>query len=267
MASRVKGEEVKRFGILGKAAPKEIFVLGKWEEKLFENSVAVVGSRKMSEYGMRVTERIVTSLVAEGRTVISGFMYGVDMTAHEMVTKLGGRTVAVLGWGIGERLENREQRLVEEIVTNGGIVISEWEKQKGALWTFPARNRIVAALCDELIVVEAAEKSGALITAEMAIKYKKPVWAVPGPVTSRVSQGTNKLISDGKARIYLTPNPSPASVEGHDSELLNLLANEVMDASEIARKLGKPVAEVASELTMLVLSGQVKEREGKYYAS
>lgn len=257
---RVKGDDVRRLGILAKRAPSEVWVEGVWDEAVFKNSVAVVGSRRMTEYGRRVLERLIPKLVGEGRTVVSGFMYGVDMTAHEMTMALGGKTVAVLGWGI-ESTPPELRVMAKRMVDSGGMVISEWREQKATRWTFPLRNRIVVALVDEVVVVEAAGKSGALITANLAIKYGKPVWAVPGPVTSRVSEGTNELIASGKAKIW-TEAKSPPVVS--QNQVIKLIENEEMDASEIARRLGKTVADVGAELTMLVLSGQVVESNGRF---
>lgn len=263
----VAGTHIARFKVLGKNAPRQIYCQGKWDEKMFVGSVAIVGSRRMTDYGRRVLERMIPILIGQGKTVISGFMYGVDMTAHLLTLAEGGRTVAVLGWGIDYPMADDQCQISNQIVQKGGLVISEWKDQPGALWTFPQRNRIVAALCDELVVVEAAAKSGALITAGLAIKYGKPVWAVPGPVTSKVSEGTNKLISQGKTKIWLAESLRVEEQESvsNDNVIIRLIENEGMDVSEIARRLNKPAEEVGAELTMLVLSGQVEEREGKYY--
>ena len=173
--------------------------------------MGVVGSRRMTSYGRRVVEKIVPELVAGGWTIVSGMMYGVDQAAHEVCIECGGKTIGVLGWGIKYNAGDREQELERRIVESGGLLVSLWKDQMGTNWTFPARNQVVADICHELIVVEAAVKSGALLTAGMMIKRKKTVWAVPGPITSSVSAGANMLISTGKAKIYLTSNPSPKS--------------------------------------------------------
>jgi DNA processing protein len=175
----------------------------------------------------------------------------------------------VLGWGIDVPLEAEDQKLANEIISSGGLILSEWTDQKGALWTFPRRNRIVAAIAQEIIVVEAALKSGSLITAELGHKLGKKVWAVPGQITSSVSAGTNMLIKSGQAEMWL-PNlslhPSPESGEGNGKgEVVMLLQNEPLDASEIARKLGQSIEKIGAELSMLVLSGAIIERGGKYY--
>lgn len=243
--------------------PKEIFYQGKWEKDIFKNCVAVVGSRRMTDYGQRVIEKLVPQLVFEGKTVVSGFMYGTDQCAHMTATENGGKTVAVLGWGINIPLAGNDLKLANKIIECGGLILSEWENQKGARWTFPVRDRIIAALAQEVYIVEAAEKSGALITARIAAKLKRKIYAVPGPIISRTSVGTNGLISTGLAQMWLGKNEQQKI--DIDDPILNILENETLTADEMARKLFLPVAEIGTKLTMLVLSGQVVERGGKYF--
>lgn len=246
----------------------KLYYQGKWDDEIFKKCIAVVGSRRLTEYGRRVVEKIVPQLVQNGWTIVSGFMYGVDQAAHAAAVECGGKTIAVLGWGINyEILDPRDQMLADKIIQTGGLLVSEWENQKPTLWTFPARNKIVAAISQEVIVVEAAIKSGSLITVELAQKLGKKIWAVPGPITSKVSEGTNMLIKTGQAEIYLTSPSAPlsTSVERGRGEVEKLLENEPLDASEIARKLTRPIEQIGAELSLLVLSGQIIERSGKYY--
>ena len=249
----------------------KLYYQGTWNEEIFAKCMGVVGSRRMTDYGRRVVQKIVPQLVEQGWTIVSGMMYGVDQMAHEVCIECGGRTIGVLGWGIEYNSGDREWELQSKIVESGGLLLSLWKDQMGTNWTFPARNQIVADLCHELIVVEAANRSGALLTAGMMIKRKKPVWAVPGPITSSVSAGTNQLIADGKAKIYLSSSPSPKLGEGNArgevNPILDLISDQGLDASEIARRLGKSASEIGSELTMMMLRGEVEEREGKYYLS
>ncbi len=230
--------------------------------------MGVVGSRRMTGYGRRVVEKIVPELVQKGWTIVSGMMYGVDQAAHEVCMDCGGKTIGVLGWGIEYRkLEIRDLKLEERIVTSGGLLASLWKDQMGTAWTFPARNQIVADICHELIVVEAAAKSGALLTAGMMIKRKKPVWAVPGPITSSVSAGTNQLIAEGKAKMWAGESRRGEEQESKSSPILELIRDEGLEADEIARRLGQPISEVGAQLSVLSLSGEVEEREGKYHAT
>lgn len=245
------------------SALHKLYYQGDWNDEIFVKCMGVVGSRRMTDYGRRVVERIVPELVQQGWTIVSGMMYGVDQMAHEVCIECGGRTIGILGWGIEYNSGDREWNLQSKIVESGGLLLSLWKDQMGTNWTFPARNQIVADLCHELIVVEAANRSGALLTAGMMIKRKEPLWAVPGPITSSVSAGTNQLIAEGKAKMWTTLKGVP--LQGRGTPLLNLIADQGLDASEIARRLGKSASEIGSELTMMMLKGEVEEREGKYY--
>jgi len=258
----------KRLDDLGKRAPKQLWYEGKWEPKLFEKCACVVGSRRMTEYGRRVIEKLVPKLVDSGWTIVSGMMYGMDQAAHKMCLECSGKTIGVLGWGIKFKMQNEECKIAEEIISSGGLLLSEWEEQAGTLWTFPMRDRIMAALATDIYVVEAAAKSGALITADWGIKLHRQIWAVPGPVTSRVSEGTNWLVSQGLAKIWV---PSAKASEDQDSRYTNhtevyiLLQNEVLTVDDMARNTGRTVADLGAELTMMMLKGEVEEKEGKYY--
>ena len=136
--------------------PKQLYYQGSWHPELFGRCAAVIGSRRMTEYGRRVIEKLIPKLVFEKKTIVSGFMYGVDQYAHEICVASGGKTIAVLGWGIKRVLDGADRKLADAIVLAGGLLISEWEDQQATLWTFPVRNRIVAAISGDVIVVEAA---------------------------------------------------------------------------------------------------------------
>lgn len=259
-----KRPELDRLKDLSKP-PKELFYLGKWDPEIFQNCVAVVGSRRITSYGKQAVEKIIPQLVFGKKTIVSGFMYGVDQYAHKVCLENAGKTIAVLGWGIDYPLSGYDLQLAKQIIKAGGLLISEWERQKPTLWTFPARNRLVAALSGEIIIIEAALKSGSLITARIAGKLKRKIWAVPGPITSRVSAGTNNLIAQGKAHIWLPDiKPDPEIIANSDP-ILDLLLNESLTADEIARQLGKSIVQVGAQLSLLNITGQLVERGGKYY--
>jgi len=247
-----------------KKQPENLYYAGEWRADLFDNCVAVVGSRKMTEYGRWTVERLVGELVDQGKTIVSGFMYGIDQTAHEAAIELGGATIAVLGWGMTWKLERREKILAEKIIVEGGLLISEWEDQEPTLWTFPVRNRIVAALSNAVYVVEAAEKSGSMITVNEARKLGREIYAVPGPITSRVSSGTNNLIANGLAKLWL---PGKTNIIMTQETPVYLLIKEQggLTADEMGRVLRMSVEALGVELTQLVLSGVVVERDGQYY--
>jgi DNA processing protein len=247
--------------------PNQVYYRGLWDKAIFTKCAAVVGSRRMTQYGRMVVEKLVPQLVQEGFTIVSGFMYGVDQAAHRACLECGGRTIAVLGWGINWRdFDQEDATLLKEIEKNG-LVISEWEDQKPSLWTFPLRNRIVAAIAQEVFIVEAAIKSGALITARIASKLKRTIWAVPGPITSGVSEGTNQLIAAGLARIWLPRRDPRASSAPSNNPIVRLLETQALDASGIARSLCQPIDTIGAQLSLLVLSGDIIEREGTYYVS
>lgn len=240
----------------------DLYFRGEWDEKLFSKTIAVVGSRRMTEYGRRVLEKMIPRLVESGYTIVSGFMYGIDQMAHRICVECGGKTIAVLGWGIDWKMESGDLKLAEEIIKNGGLLLSQWKDQKPTLWTFPARNRIVADISQEVIVVEAAAKSGSLITVEMALKMGKKVWAVPGPVTASVSVGTNMLIKTGKAEMWL---PEIVFRSTNKTDIYTLIQNEPMTVDDIVRRVGRTPEDVGSEITMMLLRGDIVEKDGKYY--
>ncbi len=178
----------------------ELYWKGSLDKKIFEKCVGIVGSRRMSAYGQRVVEKIVPELVNAGVTIVSGFMYGVDQAAHRVCLEAGGVTIAVFGWGIDWQVGEDDVKLYDQILVSGGLMLSEYEgKSRSQLWMFPRRNRIVSGISAGVIVVEGAEKSGSLITANWAVKQGRKLFAVPGPVTSSVSAGTNGLIKSGRA--------------------------------------------------------------------
>lgn len=250
-----------------KDPPKQVYYRGAWDEALFTKCAAVVGSRRITQYGRMVVEKLVPQLVEEGFTIVSGFMYGVDQAAHRECLACGGRTIAVLGWGIHwNGLDDDDSKLMAEIEKKG-LIISEWEDQKPLLWTFPLRNRIVAAIAQEVFIVEAAVKSGALITARIAAKLKRTIWAVPGPITSSVSEGTNQLLAQGSARMWLPHAQTRVPLAPRSNPIVKLLETQALDASGIARMLHQPIDTIGAQLSLLMLSGDIIEREGTYYVS
>jgi DNA processing protein len=218
-------------------------------------------------------------LVKEKITIISGFMYGVDTEAHQKCLEYGGKTVAVLGGGLNIIYPPENERLYEKILENGGLIISEYEPDfKPQLWTFPQRNRIVAGLSSlGVLVIEAGEKSGALITANLARQQGKKVFAVPGPITSSVSAGTNFLIKTHQAKMVTTPEeilgkkietPSLFSLQELsplEQKIYQALETEPLTADEIAKTVGQNIVEVGKTLSLLSLKGLISEFAGKYY--
>ncbi len=239
-------------------------------------TLAVVGSRRMSEYGQRVIPLLLSPLAVSGVVIVSGFMYGVDVAAHKAALEARGVTVAVLGAGLDRPCPAGQDSLYTAILSGGGAVVSQFAPdEKAQRWMFPKRNAVVAQLSRGVLVIEAARKSGSLITAGHAQKMNTPVMAVPGPIVSPLSEGTNGLIRSGAfpvtsaqdiaslLNVTLTPDKASAGTHPH---LIDTLKSRPLTIDELSRALGIPLNELSSLLTIMTLSGEVIEREGKYYA-
>jgi DNA processing protein len=168
-------------------------------EAIAAPTIAIVGARACSSYGAQVAHCFAHDLAAAGVTVLSGLARGIDAQAHRGALDAGGLTLAVLGCGIDRDYPAAHAKLAKRIAASGGIV-SEYEPGvEPAPWRFPARNRLIAALAEAVVVVEARERSGALITVDLAMELGRPIYAVPGEITSRLSDGTNELLRRGYA--------------------------------------------------------------------
>jgi DNA processing protein len=164
------------------------------EAALAAPTVAVVGARACSGYGAHIARTLGRDFAAAGVTVISGLARGVDAEAHRGALDAAGRTVAVLGCGIDRDYPAAHAELARRIAETGGIVAEYAPGVEPAPWRFPARNRIIAALADTVVIVEARSRSGALITVDLAMEIGRPIYAVPGEITSTLSKGTNDLL-------------------------------------------------------------------------
>jgi DNA processing protein len=182
--------------------PIVLYVKGVWSECLDQPCIGVVGSRKCSTYGQNSAMMLARDLAQRGVTVVSGFARGIDAAAHRGALEAGGRTVAVLGTGIDEIYPRDHNKLAEEILASGGALVSQFPLGTPPVSeNFPYRNRIISGLSLGVVVVEAAENSGSLITARLAIEQNREVFAVPGNITSRNSFGTNYLIKGAGAKL------------------------------------------------------------------
>jgi DNA processing protein len=182
--------------------PIVLYVKGAWSECLDRPCIAVVGSRRCSTYGQNSALMLARDLAQRGVTVVSGFARGIDAAAHRGALEAGGRTVAVLGTGIDEYYPRDHRKLAEEILGSGGAMVSQFPLGTPPVSeNFPYRNRIISGLSLGIVVVEAAENSGSLITARLAIEQNREVFAVPGNITSRNSFGTNYLIKGAGAKL------------------------------------------------------------------
>jgi DNA processing protein len=182
--------------------PIVIYVKGAWSVCLDQPCIGIVGSRRCSTYGQNAALMLARDLAQRGVTIVSGFARGIDASAHRGALEAGGRTVAVLGTGIDECYPRDHKRLASEILDSGGALVTQFPLGTPPVSeNFPYRNRIISGLSLGVVVVEASENSGSLITARLAIEQNREVFAVPGNITSRNSFGTNYLIKGAGAKL------------------------------------------------------------------
>jgi DNA processing protein len=247
-------------------------------------AVAIVGSRRPTAYGLAVAENLGRQMARAGVLVISGMARGIDTAAHLGALGAGGPTVAVLGCGV-DVVYPRENKQVMEKIAAAGAVLSEFPPGSvPEAWHFPVRNRIISGLADALVVVEAAERSGALITADLALEQGREVLAVPGNITSPLSRGPNRLIKQG-ARLVEAPEDIleelgldalfkmketesagwPLLTNDEDL-LLKMLAEEPVPLDQLIEKSTLPPGQIMAALTFLEMKGLVRQLPGKHYA-
>ena len=262
-------------------APPLLYVHGALTEQ-DRLAVAVVGTRRLTSYGRQITRELVTGLVQQGVTVVSGLARGIDAVAHKTVLELGGRTIGVPGSGLDCIYPAENRPLAQQMREGQGAVISEYALGvQPEAKNFPPRNRVISGLSLGVIVVEAGEKSGALITANFALEQNREVFAVPGNVNSPVSKGPNRLIQQG-AKLVLSVEDVleelqlgrvvaqtavqlalPESAE--EAALLAHLSAQPVHVDELCRQTGLPTNQVGSTLTMMELKGIVQQVGGMRY--
>ncbi|MDP2641610.1 MAG: DNA-processing protein DprA [Candidatus Yanofskybacteria bacterium] len=270
-------------------APKQLQYRGNWDPRLFEKCLAVVGTRKMTRYGKQVCEQIVSEVASAGVTIVSGFMYGIDATAHQAALNARGKTIAVMPCGIDLIHPEHQHELHGDITEAGGLILSEYEgTYPSSTWMFPRRNRIVAGLSQATLVVEAGEGSGALITANFAKKYGRKIFAVPNPITSAVSHGVTQLLREGAGLVSSaqdilhyyglrpripkpglgSPKPGLGDIEGKlEKKIVEHLAQDPMAMDDLSRALAMPASQLGAAVSLLQLEGYITEEEGKFYVS
>jgi DNA processing protein len=252
--------------------PKQLYYIGNLVPLLSMPRLAVIGSRRVSPYGRGVTQKLAEAAAAKGVVIVSGLALGVDGIGHQAALDVKGKTIAVLAGGLDIIHPSSHHRMAEEIVWNGGAIISEYPLGTTPYKTnFIARNRIVSGLSDAVLITEAAEKSGTLHTANFALEQGKTVMAVPGNITSLLSAGTNNLIKAGAMPItspsdilntfdlsQITPEQARLPLNAEEAVILQLMAEGVSDSSELLSrsKLSAPV--FSQTLTMLEITGKVR---------
>ena len=258
--------------------PAGLFVRGAAEvELLGRAAVGIVGARSCSPYGAQVARMLGRELAAAGLVVVSGLARGIDGEAHRGALDAGGVTVAVLGCGIDRDYPASHAELAARIRATG-LAVSEYAPGvEPAPWRFPARNRIIAGLCAATVVVEARERSGALITADLALEEGREVLAVPGEITSALSGGTNSLLRlgatplTGSGDVLELFGLSPAAATAVDlsetaDNVLGRLRDGPASADELARATGLGAGALASALTELELAGVAVAAGGVFRA-
>ena len=245
-------------------------------------AIAVVGTRKPSRYGLEATRRVVTDLARAGITIVSGMALGIDAAAHQAALDAGGRTLAVLGCGLDVVYPSGHRGLAERIASQGALLTEFALGTKPEARNFPIRNRIVSGLCHGTLVVEAGERSGALITAQFALEQNRDTYAIPGGIFWPTSQGTNRLLQHGEAKLVtragdileemdvrmVTAQAEARSVipaGGNEAQVLAHLSFDPIHVDELGRAAGLPMAVVSSTLALLELKGMVSCVGGMNY--
>ena len=246
-------------------------------------SVAVVGTRKVSDYGQQVTRDTCTYLAARGLTIVSGLARGVDALAHQHALKAGGRTIAVLGSGVDVIYPPEHRKLASAIVENGALISDYPLGTQPEGINFPPRNRIISGLSLATVVIEAGDRSGALITADFALEQGREVFAVPGNVLSPVSRGTNRLIQNGA---YAMISPQDVfdvlnldqidakkdarrllPTDDIEARILQVIDYQPKHIDEICNETDLAIEKVSAALTLMELKGMLQHVGGMRYAS
>ncbi len=263
------------------AAPPVLYVRGQLLEA-DSLAIAIVGTRRASAYGREVAHMAATEFAHNDITVVSGLALGIDTVAHQAALAAGGRTIAVLGSGVDQVYPTQNRALADAIIANGALVSEYPLGTRPEANNFPPRNRIISGLSRGVVIVEASQRSGALITAEFAAEQGRDVFAVPGSILHPGSAGCNDLIRQG-ATPFLSVNDvldqlnfatltTQSQLRQHalsdplEAQLMTILAHESYHIDELVRRMALPSGQVGSLLTLLELKGLVRQVGGMMYA-
>lgn len=249
--------------------PKQLYSVGQLPQGHY---VAIVGTRRPTDYGRQVTYQLASQLAKAGFIIVSGLALGIDGVAHQAAVEAGGKTVAVLGNGIGKVYPPSHKWLADKILETGGAIVSEYEPGvEPQKFTFPARNRIIAGLSLAVIVTEADASSGSLITANFALEQGRAVMAVPGNITSLRSAGPNNLIKSGALPVTDATDVLNALDLDHkelhkpvkadsaeEAKILELLADGVNSTDQLIENSGLEAARFANIISLMEITGKVR---------
>ena len=262
--------------------PPVLYIRGTYvPDDLF--AVAIVGTRRVTPYGRQITEELASFLAAHGMTVVSGLARGVDAVAHQTALKAGGRTIGVLGSGVDKIYPPEHRALAEQMMEHGAVISDYAPGTPPEASNFPPRNRIISGLSLAVVVVEAGETSGALITAEFAAEQGREVFAVPGSILAPQSKGTNKLIQKGAQPLLSMQDLMQAlditrvgeqkaarkimPADAVEAKLLTVLSHEPLHVDEIRNQSELPIEKVSAALVLMELKGLVRQVGGMNYVA
>jgi DNA processing protein len=258
------------------AAPSHLYYKGRLPTGPHP-SVAIVGSRRPTHYGKEVTYDLAYKLAQRGVIIISGLALGIDAIAHRAALDAGGRTIAILAGGLDSIYPRTNTNLAKEILDKGGALISEYPEQTPSQpFQFLARNRIVSGLADAVVVTEAAARSGTLSTIMHALDQGKEVFAVPGPITSLLSVGPNRLLQQGAHPVLsaddiftvITPDGkrgTQQSILGTtpvEQSIIELIYSGIRDGEELQKKTKQGTSDFLTALTGLEIKGIIRSTDG-----
>lgn len=270
--------------------PLVLYHRGEYEMNDEDIYISMVGSRNATQYGVRSAKEIAYQLAKRGIVIVSGMAYGIDAAAHQGALEAGGKTVAVLGCGIDVVYPRSNEGLYQQIMKNGCVVSEYGLGVPPAVYTFPARNRIISGLSAGTVIVEAAAKSGALITAKLALEQNREVFAVPGSIMSPTSDGTNALIKNTAAKLvtsyedileeilpaYTKKKTEKPPVEdkrqkpqlsGEEEKIYQLILKGCTEIDELALHANLSTSAVSSMLTMMEIDGLIYKDKGSFFIS
>ena len=262
--------------------PPVLYVRGEYlPDDLY--AVAIVGTRRVTPYGRQITEELASYLAANGITVVSGLARGVDAIAHQTALKAGGRTIGVLGSGVDKIYPPEHRQLAQQMMGQGAIVSDYAPGTPPDASNFPPRNRIISGLSLAVVVVEAGETSGALITAEFAAEQGREIFAVPGSILAPQSKGTNKLIQKGALPLLSINDLMQAlnltrmgehkaarkmiPADETERRVMSILSTEPLHVDEITNQTELPIEKVSATLALMELKGMVRQVGGMNYVA